>query len=81
MREEMRHRCYKRWKLSENVYRDDLKQDVGHDHDITVIFMGDQVRFGEQVNKYKNGDRGWPGQITCAFQECKMSRNNNPRAQ
>ena len=72
LRKESLHMYYSRWKLNEQVYRTCLI-DEGHEDPANVeIIIGyqftlvkrflmslDQYRFGDQENKYRNGDRDW----------------------
>ena len=41
----------------------------------------DKYRFGELVNKYRNGDRDWPHHVSTAFQQCEIHHNSNARSQ
>ena len=92
--EESLHMYYSRWKLIEQVYRTCLV-DEGHEEPANLdMIIGsqftlvkrflislDQYRFGELVNKYRNGDRKWPFQVTSAFQQCELHHNSNVRSQ
>ena len=94
LRKESFHVYYCRWKLNEGVYRTCLVDEEHEDPANLNMIIGsqftlvkrflmslDQYRFGELVNKYRNGDRDWPHHVSTAFQQCEIQHNSNVRSQ
>ena len=88
LREESLHMYYSRWKLNLEMYRTSLVDEAHEDpHDLDIqsskrfLMSLDQTRFGELVNKYRDGDRDWPPQVNRAFQACEIHHNSNVRSQ
>ena len=69
--------------LTKGINPANLNMIIGNQLTLVKRFLMslDKYRFGELVNKYRNGDRDWPHHVSTAFQQCEIHHNSNVRSQ